>query len=342
MNILPKSFIRKFSAHKKFIFFLTLAVVFALCLAASVLLGSTETSLKEALRALYDGDKSSAAYRIIFYVRLPRTLGAVLSGSALAVAGVIIQAVLNNSMAAPNIIGVNAGAGLALIILVAVFPLAVPFMPAAAFFGAMGACLIIYAIASRTGAGRMTITLVGIAVSSILTAGINTVKTVFPDSIYNANTFLIGGLTGLDYSRLSPAWLVIFIGIVISILISRDIDILGLGDETASGLGMNVSRMRFVLLILSSALASSAVSFAGLLGFVGLVVPHMARRFVGGSHRFLIPASALGGAALVLFCDLLCRVLFAPYEVPVGIILSFIGGPFFIVQILTQRRRTCD
>ncbi len=342
MSILQRSYTLKSSDKKPperaGAVYAVLLTLFVLSFLASLLFGSTGTSALDALKAALAGDTGSAAYRIVAHVRLPRTLAAVLAGSALAVSGVIIQAVLNNAMAAPNIIGVNSGAGLAATLLIALNPAALNALPFAAFFGAMAACLCIYLIAAKTGASRMTITLVGITVSSILTAGINTVKTIFPDSIYNTNTFLVGGISGLSLSRLTPACWMIVGGLICALLIVRDIDVLSLGEETAAGLGMNVRLTRFGLLMLASLLAGSAVSFAGLLGFVGLLVPHIARRFVGSGHRRLIPFSALGGAVLVLLCDLLGRVLFSPYELPVGIILSFVGGPFFLGLILVQRR----
>ena len=127
--------------------------------------------------------------------------------------------------------------------------------------------------------------------------------------------------------------------LLLALIFCRGLDILSLGADSAAGLGMNVRRARFFYLLLASALAGAAVSFAGLIGFVGLVVPHIARRFVGNSHRHLVLSSALGGAFLVLVCDLFARVAFSPYELSVGIILSLIGGPFFVALVLTQKRR---
>lgn len=338
MNTWQKLFSRKSLHDNTGRAFLILALLLFISFAAALLLGSTRASALEAFRATLAGEYSDPAYRIMVHVRLPRCCAAVLAGSALAVAGVIIQAVLNNAMAAPNIIGVNAGAGLGVTLLVAIAPGAVTAVPFAAFFGALAACLCIYAIARRTGASRMTITLVGIAISSILTAGINLVKTIFPDSIYNTHGFLVGGISGVSMARLSPACWLIGLGLLAALLLARDIDVLSLGEETAASLGLNVRLSRFVLLMLASLLAGSAVSFAGLLGFVGLLGPHIARHFVGSRHRLLLPFSAMGGAVLVLLCDLLGRVIFAPYEIPVGIILSFVGGPFFLTLILVQRK----
>ncbi|MBE6037676.1 MAG: iron ABC transporter permease [Anaerofustis stercorihominis] len=338
MNILQKLFTRRSSRIDPakiiiFLFFL-LAGSFAL----SVLFGSTNASIISAANAFRDGDFSDPALRIILYVRMPRAVASVLAGSSLAVSGAIIQAVLNNSMASPNIIGVNSGAGLAVSLVVAMFPFMVEYLPLAAFCGALCSCMLIYFISIKTNSSRMSITLVGITISSILSAGINAVKTIFPDSLYNANTFMVGGFSGLSMSDISLAWRFILIGIVIAIIMGKDIDILSLGEESAASLGMNVKRIRFILLTLASVLAGSAVSFAGLLGFVGLLGPHIARRFVTENHRTLIPVSGLIGSILVTVCDLLGRVIFAPYEIPVGIIMSFVGGPFFIMLILTQRK----
>ncbi len=302
----------------------------------SVLLGSSG-SPAAGIAALLRWDTASPDFRILIHLRLPRALAAVLAGSALAVSGVLIQAVLNNPMAAPNIIGVNSGAGLAAAISIAVIP-EMP-LPLAAFLGALAASLLIYAIASRTGAGKLTITLVGIAVGNVLNGAINTVKVLFPDSIYDADLFLIGGFSGVTYGRLLPAGGVILAGLVLARALARDIDILSLGSVTAASLGQNIALLRFVLLVIASALAGAAVSFAGLLGFVGLLVPHIIRRRTGNRHERLIPRSALLGSLLVLVCDLFARTAFAPHEIPVGIVLSIVGGTFFLFLVLSGKRR---
>ncbi len=304
----------------------------------SLLLGSTDMSLSAAIRSALAGDYASADWRILVYIRLPRAIAALFSGASLAVSGVLIQAVLQNPMAAPNVIGVNSGAGLAATLTLAVLPEALPCLPIAAFFGALAACLLIWLIASKTSAGRLTVTLVGIAVGSVLNAAINTVKVAFPDSVYDADLFMIGGFSGVTYQKLLPACGIILLALVGACLLSGKADLLGLGSTRAGSLGMSVPRTRFLLLLLASALAGAAVSFAGLLGFVGLLVPHIMRRAVGTRHCRLVPASALCGASLVLLCDLISRVLFAPYELPVGILLSFVGGIFFIGLVLFGKR----
>lgn len=317
---------------------LILAVTFVVCMA----FGSAEADFGRALESLRAGDFENTDLKIFLYVRLPRCTGAVLSGLSLAVSGVLIQAVLNNPMAAPNIIGVNSGAGLAVILTVSLLPGFTALIPAAAFAGALFACLLISLIAVCTGAGKITVTLVGIAVTSVLNAAISLVKTLFPNSTYNMTTFSVGGLGGVNIKIIGYVFPVIILCFTAALLLSRNVDILCLGKEAASNLGMNVRFQRFLMLAIASALAGCAVSFAGLIGFVGLVVPHIVRIFVGNRHSLLIPLSALYGAEFVLVSDLACRVLFRPYELPVGIILSFAGGIFFVCLILFNRKENRD
>lgn len=337
MNTLQKySSPRCLGKRRLIICILILLTVIAAAVSLSV--GSSEHGLIDGIRALIKGDTEAAAYKIVFLIRLPRVVGALTAGAALAVSGVIIQAVLNNPMAAPNLIGVNAGAGLFAILTMALFPSLMTYLPLSAFLGALAAVLIIYAVSSLTRAGRVTVTLVGIAVGSILTAGINTVKVLFPDSVYDVSGFLIGGLSSADTGSVLPASVLILPALAIAVIFSRGLDVLSLGEEMASGLGVRVKRTRLTWLALASVLAGAAVSFAGLIGFVGLIVPHIIRRLFGNLHRYLIPCSVLGGGLLLLVADTVSRTLFSPYELPVGILLSLAGGPFFIFLILSERR----
>ena len=262
-----------------------LLLVFSFVL--SLCVGSAQISIREAVSALQNGSLTPDS-RILFYVRLPRALAAV--------SGVLLQNVLNNALAAPNIIGVNAGAGFAVLFLLAVFPTATAFLPFAAFLGALFASLLIYAVAAKSGASRTTITLAGVALSSVFTAGSNVIKTFFPDTIYNSSSFFIGGFSGIAYKNLTPAWIAILLGLLLAVLFSGEMDVLSLGD-----------------------------------------VPHILRHFIGARHRILVPLSALFGASFVLLCDTLSRTLFSPYEIPVGIVLSLLGGPFFLFLIVRKK-----
>jgi iron complex transport system permease protein len=174
--------------------------------------------------------------------------------------------------------------------------------------------------------------------SSILGAGMNCIMILYPDAYIGASTFLVGGLSGRTLKSLNFPVMYIIVGLILAMLLRRDMNIISLGTETARSLGMSVNLIRFLLILTSAILAGAAVSFAGLIGFVGLIIPHAIRFLIGNDNHFLVPASAFGGAAFVILCDLISRVAFAPYEIPVGILLSFIGGPFFIYLIIHNRR----
>ena len=161
--------------------------------------------------------------------------------------------------------------------------------------------------------------------------------TLFPDALNGYSDFRIGGFSNLTMAKVAPAFWIILICLSLTMIFSNELDVLSLGSETAQSLGLPVRRVRIGMLALAAALAGAAVSFAGLLGFVGLIVPHIARRLFGEESRKLVLASALGGAALLTFCDVAARTLFAPYELPVGIVMSLTGAPFFIWLLLHQR-----
>ena len=315
-----------------------LALAAGLAALLSLCLGAASLSPGEVLGALLGRGRGPAA-AIVLYARLPRTCGCLLAGAALAVSGTVIQGVLGNPLAAPNVIGVNAGAGLATALCAALWPARAEAVPLAAFLGALGGVLLVLAIAERTGASRMTLVLAGVAVSGMFGAGTDAVLTFFPDALNGYTDFRVGGVANLSMARVGPAFWVALAAFLLALSLAGELDVLLLGEETARSLGLPARSLRLVLLALAAALAGAAVSFAGLLGFVGLIVPHMVRRLVGeDSSARLLLAAALGGAALLTACDLLARTLFAPYELPVGVVLSLLGGPFFLWLLLRQRR----
>jgi iron complex transport system permease protein len=317
--------------------FLVLFLLVLLSATISMCLGAVLIPPDQIIKTLLGKKTSTVVTQIVLYARLPRTCGCLLAGIALSVSGAVIQGVLNNPLAAPNIIGVNAGAGLMVAICSAVFPPWSFAAPLAAFAGALLGVGLVLFIAEKTGASRITLVLSGVAVSNIFSAGIDAVITFFPDALNGYSDFRIGGVANLSMSRVMPAMWVILVALVLTLSLSSELDILMLGESTAQSLGLPAKKLRLVLLALAAALAGAAVSFCGLLGFVGLIVPHIMRRFVGEESRYLLPACALGGAAMLTFCDVLARTLFAPYELPVGIVLSLVGGPFFIWLLLRQR-----
>ena len=210
--------------------------------------------------------------------------------------------------------------------------------PAAAFLGALAGVLLVLFISERAGASRITLVLAGVAISSMFSAGIDGILTFFPDALNGYTDFRVGGVKNLSMARLAPAFWIVLLALLIALSLHNELDLLLLGRETARSLGLPAGPLRLVLLMLAAALAGAAVSFAGLLGFVGLLVPHITRRLIGEESLPLLIASALGGALLLTVCDLLSRLLFAPFEVPLGVVLSLAGGPFFIWLLLRQRR----
>lgn len=318
-------------------------LVSAAGLFASVLLGSclgaSNIRLSELVSILLTGRPEDPLYRILFTVRLPRVFGALLAGSALAVSGAVIQSVLNNPLASPNIIGVNAGAGLMVLLASAFLPPAPYILPMSAFLGALLACLLVLAIAMGSRMSRVLLVLTGFVVNSIFGAGMNTIMILYPDAYVGAGNFLVGGLSAVTSDGLFYPSIFILTGFVLALFCAKGLNILNLGTDGARALGMNVTMCRCLYLTVAAVLAGAAVSFAGLIGFVGLLVPHGVKLMIGQDNRFVIPACGLVGGMFVILCDLLARTLFLPYELPVGILMSFIGSPFFLYLILKNRRK---
>ena len=307
---------------------LVLSIIFGL------LLGSTNLNLIDTLIKIINGNTNTPDARILIYVRLPRVIGTVVCGAGLAVSGAVIQGVLANRLASPSIIGVNAGAGLAVTLCSTLGIVGGWGISLFAFIGGFLTVILVSLGAKKWGASRGTVILIGVALNALLGAIADTVITFNPDVSMISNDFKIGDFSSVTYAKLIPAVTLIVIAIVILITLSNELDVLTLGDENAKGLGLNVSAMRVIFLLLSAILASTAVSVCGLLSFVGLLVPHAVRRISSSKSKHLIPLCALFGGGFVTLCDMLARVIFAPYELPVGIIMAFLGAPFFLFILL--------
>ena len=308
--------------------------VLLLSVILGILLGSTKISLSDMLGAIVRGDYQSTEARILLYVRLPRVLGSLICGMALAVSGAVIQGVLANRLASPSIIGVNAGAGLAVTLCSAFGIIGGWQLSLFSFLGAFFAVMIVSTAAKKWGASRGTVILLGVALNAFLGAVSDTVKTFIPEVSIISNDFRVGDFSSVTYAKVIPAAVAIIVTVIVLQTFASDLDVLTLGDENAKGLGLNTGVMRIVFLMLSALLAGAAVSVCGLLSFVGLLVPHAVRRIATSKAKHLVPLSALFGAGFVTFCDTLARVVFAPYELPVGIIMAFLGAPFFIFILI--------
>lgn len=322
----------------------TVAVLAGLVVLVALLnlcLGAETVPLQSVLRVLTGRESGTVAFRILRYARLPRVCACLLTGAALAVSGAIIQGVLSNALAAPSTIGVNAGAGLMVAVCCAVAPTAVRVVPLAALAGAFLGVMLVLFIAERTGASKITLVLAGVAVSSMFSAGIDAVVTFVPEALNGYSDFRIGGFSNMSMAKVAPAVWPILLSFAAALSLHNEMDVLMLGTEQAQCLGLPAKKLRVLMLALAAVMAGAAVSISGLIGFVGLIVPHIMRRLVGENSGALLVTSALGGAVLLGGCDLLARLLFAPYELPVGVVMALLGGPFFI-WLLQRRGRIHD
>ncbi len=315
-----------------------LAVMLVLICIAALAFGSAQMDLQCLIGGILKRDGFETESTILYSLRFPRLLGAILAGVGLSCSGVLLQAVTGNSLASPNIIGVNAGAGFAVILLMSFFPAAVGALPFAAFIGAFCTTMLILFLCSKISFSKSTVILAGVAVTALLNAAISLISYSDTDLISLYRDFSVGGLSSLGTERLIVPSFLIFTGTVAALVAASRIDALCLGDSIALSLGIKVKPLRIFCLIIASLLAGSVVSFAGLLGFVGLVVPHIAKRLSGENSFRVLMNSSLIGACLVTLSDLFGRIILSPTEVPVGIIMSFIGAPFLFYLLLRRKR----
>ena len=316
-------------AKRRILILLVLAVLACFGGIISIMKGSVNVPLNEIIAAM-TGGSAGMHQQIIMNIRLPRTIVAGLVGVNLALSGAILQAVMKNPLADPHIIGISAGAGIMGIFIMLLFPDFSWLITPAAFAGAMGAAILIYILAWKNGIQPIRIILAGVAVSAFLGAGISALMIIYSDRVHSALMWMVGGLSARSWPQVMLIWPYTLAGMIFTLLAARHLNILQLGDELAKGLGLRVERTRLILTAAAALLAASAVSVVGLLGFVGLIVPHAARLMIGSDYRYLLPATIFLGAATVMFSDTFARVAFAPVELPVGIIMAAIGAPFFL------------
>jgi iron complex transport system permease protein len=296
----------------------------------SMMKGAVDIAPPDILRIMTGRVAQNTKFQIIWNIRLPRTLVGSLVGVNLAISGAILQGVMQNPLADPHIIGISSGAGLAGVLVLISFPQLNYLIVPMAFLGALGAAVLIYILAWKDGIKPMRIILAGVAVSAFLGAGISALMVFYSDRIHGALMWMVGGLSARSWPHCAIIAPYTLIGGFLALAGAKHLNILALGDEVGQGLGLNVEIARLFLTAVAALLAASAVSVVGLLGFVGLIVPHTARLIIGSDYRYLIPASGLLGAAVVTLSDTFARMVLAPVEIPVGIIMAFLGAPFFL------------
>jgi iron complex transport system permease protein len=283
---------------------------------------------------------------ILFQIRLPRVLAGVLVGSALSTAGVLFQGLLRNPMADPYVIGTAAGAAfgttIAMLFPVSMISYSFGFIPAAAFIGALGAVLLVYWLARFGGKTPIvSMLLAGFVVSSFLVAIIMLLLSISNNlgtRLQEVFAFLMGGISVIYWQEIWVIAPIVIAGIAAAYFFATHLNAFSLGEDGAAYLGINVEREKFLILGIGSLLTACAVSLAGLIGFVGLIIPHAMRLLLGPDHKYLLPSSAAAGAIFLVIADLLARTILGPAELPVGVLTALIGAPFFIYLLRRSRR----
>ncbi len=313
---------------------ISLVLILILSMLASTAIGPVSIPLKGVFTALTNLNAQGTESIIISQIRLPRIILAALVGSALAVAGAAMQGLFKNPMADPYVIGISSGAAFGASIAIVVH-LSVPVF---AFLFAAGTAFLVYNIAKKNGRVPVeTLLLSGIAVAAFFSAMTSLVMYLAGEDLHQIVFWLMGGLWGSDWGKVTVAAPFIFLGTIGIFVFSRDLNAMLLGEEHAQHLGIEVENVKKILLVLVSLITGIAVAVSGIIGFVGLIIPHIARLVVGPDHRILIPVSALIGAISLVWADTLARTIISPTELPVGIITAFFGAPFFIYLLRRKR-----
>jgi iron complex transport system permease protein len=311
----------------------TLLAALAVSIVASLAYGAVDIPFGSVVDILLGKGASGPDTQIVETLRLPRTVEAIVVGAALGVAGALLQGALANPLASPDVIGVTGGAGFGAVLIIILYPDSIALLPVGALvFGLIAAGMVfVIGFTGPTGGGIGRVILAGIAIASLFAAGTAALMAAYPDRVPSAIFFLVGGLTSTGWETLKQVWPYFTFGFVLAIFMIRPLDRLLLGDDVASSLGSKPRTIRLLASLAAAVLASAAAAVAGLLAFLGLVVPHVVR-LAGGTnnHTFVVPVSAVGGAALLVAADTLARVVRAPIEMPVGPFLVVLGVPLFL------------
>ena len=320
------------SLDRKYLIIGGTALVLVILVVLFSTIGSVNLSLGEIISSLIHQD-NSMVMTIVYKMRLPRNILAVLIGANLAVSGVLLQSVMKNPLADPGITGVSSGASVAAIIILLLMPQLSGALPLFAFVGGAIACALVFIMAWKNGLRPERIVLAGVAINTILGGFISLLSTLFSDRIQSAILWLNGSLATKTWSHVDMLFLYSLIGLGLSLFLIRSANVLQLGDESAKNLGFNVSRTRLVISAVAVFLAAISTAVVGIISFIGLIVPHIARLLMGSDHKYTIPFSMVLGAIVLLIADTLARTIGGSIEIPVGVITSIVGGPFFLYML---------
>lgn len=311
---------------------LIMLIILAALIVLALGVGSAWYTPREIMNGLL-GEKNSVVNVVVLNLRLPRIIIAIMIGSALAVSGALLQAVMRNPLADPGIIGVSAGAATAATTIMLLFPSLLTSVPLFAFGGATLACALIYIMAWKNGVDPLRIVLSGVAINTVLGAYTSFLQLLNADNLSNVLGFLNGSLSGRSWEHVQLIAVYVVLGLVAAVLCIKSANILQLGDEMATSLGVNVNKIRIIISAVGAFLAAATVAVVGMIGFVGLVVPHIARMLVGSDYKALLPVATLLGGITLLLADTIGRILIPGMEIPVGVIMAITGGPFFLYML---------
>lgn len=313
---------------KRVILFVSVIIVLALTFIISVAVGSVNIPIKDVFLSIANIENKYLG--IIRDIRLPRVVMSVFIGASLSVSGILLQSVMQNPMADPGVTGISSGASVMVVFLMLYMPGAAYLIPIVGFIGGLIACAMVYFLAWKNGINAIRIILAGIAVNSILGAFVGMMNILNSDKLAGVLSWMNGSLSGKSWSQVKLCIIYSVLGLILAMFLHKNCNILALGDKTAKSLGFNPNKQRLLISAAGVFLAGMATSFVGVISFVGLMVPHIARLLIGSNHKYLIPFSALLGSSVLMLADTLGRTITAPYEIPVGIVMSVLGGPFFL------------
>lgn len=324
------------STRKKILSFVLTAVALLVLFIFAVNTGSLKVTPSELFSGLFIEYNPDVA--TIYDLRFPRIFIAMLGGAATAVSGVLLQAVMKNPLADPGIIGVSSGASLVAVIVTAFFPSLFFLTPMLAFIGGLVAFLLVYSLSWKGGLSPLRIILVGVAVNALCTGLMSAFNSATGSSYTGVASIVNANITQKTWDDFQTLAVYVVIGLVASFFVTNQCNLLSLEDKTARSLGMNVTRSRIVISVIAVLLASISTAVVGAISFLGLIVPHIARLLVGSNHKVLVPYSILLGAFTLLLADTIGRTVASPYEISAAVVMSVIGGPFFIFLLRRSKQ----
>lgn len=317
--------------------FFIISTLLVIMIVVAISVGSVSVPLDQIIDSILNGTGGSGG--IIRDIRIPRVIMGVLVGANLAVAGVLLQGVMGNPLADPGITGISSGASVVVMLVMLYFPRASASIPFYGFIGSMVACMVIYLLAWQNGISAIRIILAGVAVNAMLGGMTSMISILNSENLTGVLSWLNGNLGKKSWSEVRMLVIYTVIGLALTIPLSKSCNLLALGDKNAKSLGYSPNVLRILISVVAVFLAGISTAYVGVIGFIGLVVPHISRMIMGTDHKVLIPFSALLGSTLLLLADTLGRTITAPYEIPVGIVMTIIGGPFFLYLLRKDQRR---